>query len=252
MYNPDELHNLVGLVQDENHDPQIFNLKMPNPVNVLIQYVGFDKYQISFCGINSKLIYDTIIDKALKIIESTECILATFTETDPIDTDELKQILNNAIVVSIPDENTLERDSKITYVEIFFPFLNDEIYNDVISKLDDYFYKVNLAVCKKCTLFFSPNSDDPCYKLFHKGQQIPFESGEMEEVQYDEKDHYITVNYTCCGEVPKDEIPINCGKEENGRHEIDEKIGIISVLKITRTKPGQIKQKEIEYKHKFS
>ena len=95
-------------------------------------------------------------------------------------------------------------------------------------------------------MLFSPNSDGRCYKFFHRGKQIPFENGEIEEVWYNDEGHYFMVKYTCCGEVPKDEIPIQCGKEENGHHEIDEKFGIISKLEFIKTKPGQIRQKQMK------
>ena len=64
----------------------------------------------------------------------------------------------------------------------------------------------------------------------------------MEEELYDDEGPYFIVNYKCCGKVQKDEIPFHCGKKENGYHEIDEKIGIMSNLEIKKTKPGQIKQ----------
>ena len=40
-------------------------------------------------------------------------------------------------------------------VEIFIPSLNDEIFNDVKRKLEEYYQKVQLAICKKCKMLFS-------------------------------------------------------------------------------------------------
>ena len=241
LYNPPQAQDIPGLKQDENHDPQIFQLNIPTAVNVCIKYNDFDKYEMTF---DNKQIHEQIKNQALPKIKAAECIIATFSKTDPIDADLFLKSLNlpEAYAVFIPDETTAEEDFATTVVEIFIPQLNDEVYAQIEQKLKEYYNEVELAVCKKCQLFFCPkHTEDKCMEYYHKGKQIPFESGQMEEVVYDEEEEpYILVNYTCCGECPKDEPPMECGKRENGFHEIDEKEGIISKLNVERGKPGNI------------
>lgn len=242
IFNQSQVKLISGLRQDENHDPQIFQLNIPVTVSVLIQYIDFDKYKISFADnepIKAEQIHKQLIECALPKIKSTECILATFSKTDPIDSNFLRSELKNAVIVLIPDERTAEEECAITYVEVFDTELDK---NEIEQVLNKCFETVKLAVCSKCKLFFCPSQNEICYRYFHRGKQIKFESGQWEEIDEDEEEEPITlVNYSCCGECIKDEPPMNCGKEAQGNHIVDTKEGIISKLSVEKSRPGNIK-----------
>lgn len=112
------------------------------------------------------------------------------------------------------------------------PQINNEIFNKYKKVLLDYLEKVKLAICKKCDLCFCPANDDNCYSYYHKGKQIPFEGGNMEEIVVDDDDEpCIMVNYSCCGECALNDVPLNCGVRENGKHEIKKEISKFKIKK---------------------
>ncbi len=251
IFAQEQIPIIKELIQDENHDPQLFQLNIPVPVNVTIKYVEHDQYEMNFSndGKVKSIDFYNQVSNALKSIKSQQCIRVTFDKTDPVETEELTAKFDKeTVVVVIPDEETDEEEEEyaITYVEIFLPEMNDEPINKAKEIINEYFKNIQLAVCKKCGLYYSPNTPDQiCYTYFHKGRQIPLESGQMEELVYVFDSYEVPfpiVNYTCCGEVPKDEIPLDCGKRENGKHEMDiEGGGIFSELRVSIESPGTLR-----------
>ena len=245
IFNPSQISNLIALPQEEDHEINIIQLNIPVAVNVGIKYKSFDQYEITFADnqpFSAEQIYKQVIECSLKQIKSNECILATFSKTDIDSTIIGKFNEDNAVVVFIPDEATINDEYTNAYVEIFFPEKIDDILLKKYRKiLLEYYKTVQIEICKKCHLYFSPSSQDQtCYTYYHKGRQIPFDSGEMEEIVDDGyEEPYTVVNYSCCGECNKDEVPMACGKKENGKHEADNKAKISS-FNIKIAHPGDI------------
>lgn len=250
ILNPSQISNLIALPQEEDHEINIIQLNIPVAVNVGIQYKSFDQYEITFADnqpFSAEQIYKQVIECSLKQIKSNECILATFSKTDVDSTIIGKFNEDNAVVAYIPDESTIEDDYNSAYVEIFFPEkIDDTLFNKYRKNLLEYYKTVQISICKKCKLYFCPSGkDQECYTYYHKGQQIPFDSGEMEEIvdDGDGEEPYILVNYSCCGECPKDEVVLSCGKKENGKHGADNKEKVSSFdIKIAH--PGDIHMSE--------
>ena len=228
---------LLDLRTDENHDRQLFTLNIPAPVNVAIKYVDFDQYEMTFVTdktVTAQIAHDQIANNALPTISQYQAVFAVYYQTDPVVKAEFLEVLNmeNASVVIFPNEEWDQEDSAMTYIEIFVPQkfgdaqpIGEDIINEIRSKCEQYLSKVQLAVCKKCKLWFNPADPAECYRYYHKGKRIPFDSGEFEEVEMDEEEEepIYYENWSCCGEMPKGETPFECGKESQGDHEVDEK-----------------------------
>jgi hypothetical protein len=87
--------------------------------------------------------------------------------------------------------------------------------------LRELFDLVFVAFCKNCGLLYSPGDTEQCVTYKHKGRQLRFESGQLEEVEMDEDDQPIViVKWSCCGEVPVDEP--GCEPVPRGPHVLNE------------------------------
>ena len=242
-----DLKLLQDIRDDENQEKQLFQLSMPYKTVVAISYVDTNKYEITFGSpnesVSAKVIHDIIENHVLKAIQSRECFRCTYLHTDPVIHKEFEELIkdcldnNSRIVYSIDDEAD-DEDWADTRIYIFIPNITPEIEQKLKEHCQQYFEKIKLLVCKKCKMFFAPSGDEKCFRYFHKGQQIPFEdTNEMEEVDEEDGEPVVYVNYSCCGPVPKDEPPIECGKEEQGLHEADTQSEEISEFTFERCHP---------------
>jgi hypothetical protein len=103
--------------------------------------------------------------------------------------------------------------------------LGDEDEVEVRGIVERFFVRVRLVLCSKCKCVYNPANDVDFFQYFHSGHQIPFEHGEMEAFEADEKNELVTwVKWSCCGEMKIDDVAVDCQegrKEKNGAHEQD-------------------------------
>ena len=115
-------------------------------------------------------------------------------------------------------EDTISED--ICDYNVYFTFDNPDLANEKVPLIHEFcnsvFPSIELFDCQKCGQCFSTN-DTKCSKYYHEGKRIPFETGEMEIVEYDGENPIIIHNYDCCGEIEADKP--GCKSVPNGYHE---------------------------------
>jgi hypothetical protein len=99
-----------------------------------------------------------------------------------------------------------------------------EVDQEFKRGLVDLFDVLRVAYCQNCGLLFAPvDNDRNCVVTHHSGHQLPFPSGEFEEVEMDDDNNepITIVKWSCCGEVAKDEP--GCQSRVMDGHVIDQK-----------------------------
>ncbi|OHT17705.1 hypothetical protein TRFO_01021 [Tritrichomonas foetus] len=224
-----DLALLQDIKEDENQDKKVFELHLPGLVYVGMKYLGINQYEITFTDLGGELtanaVFSLVFENALATIKARECVICNYSDADPVEKPAFlshfpADIQNDIYFVAVPDETTEEDDVATTNVYIFSNKFNDEVFGKIKSACEGYFNEIKLMTCKQCQCFYAPGGKhEECFEFYHKGKQIPFESGEMEEVDEDEDGEPITlVNYSCCGENIKGEPPMQCGKKSRGNH----------------------------------
>ena len=225
-------------------------LRLPAQVVVGFQLVKSPlQYKLTFCDYGphkAEEICHQLKDLAIPIIKKMEFLLLDIKETDPIEDKVFDEIFKDFDVsyVRLPQESEEffdvgeediedvpenEEDTVSTSLLIVKRNVSPEDIEAMRAKLQELFEKIRLFSCKKCGMFYCPTTDKDCFSYFHKGRQVEIIPGEMEMMDVDDDGQEVVyVKYTCCGEVVKDEPPVNCGRKENGEHEKDEEKGEVS------------------------
>lgn len=225
-------------------------LRLPAPV-----YVGFQlmrsplQYKLTFCDYGphkAEEICHQLKDLAIPIIKKMEFLLCDIKDTDPIEDSVFSEIFSNFDVVyvrlpqeseeffdlgeeDIDDVSENGEETVSTSLLIVKNNVSPEDVEAMRAKLQELFDKIRMFSCKKCGLLYCPATDRDCFSYFHKGRQVEIIPGEMEMMDVDDfGQEVVYVKYTCCGEVVKDEPPLECGRKPNGEHEKDEAKGEVS------------------------
>ena len=98
--------------------------------------------------------------------------------------------------------------------------LPNEVGIDPFKKFEEScreeFKKIQTFYCLKCEKFLSANYSGECFISEHTGNQIPFDDGQKEHVEYSlEGDNYeqiVLVRFSCCGVIPKSQMNEGCFK----------------------------------------
>ena len=230
-----DVEKMEDTFDDEGQPAWTIALTMPTLFYAALKHNMEDNtYVFSFADSETVKASD-IKDMFLHVIENMKkcyCLKATLKDSDPVAALTLKEIAekHNFFVAAFQEIEDAEDDLARSYIYLFSK--NGEADKEKMKEtFQEMFKKFSVRMCKKCKLVFC-DENEVCCKYHHKGYRIEFpDSGMMEEVDPEEDDEngepIVYYNYTCCGEVPKDEP--GCVSEPNGKHEPDNSKQISSI-----------------------
>lgn len=222
------------LKNDEDKEKKIVvELMIPVKFQVCIKRLSIGKYELSFANDNgekSEVIRNQIENLIIPTLKKYIVLITTYNNADPAEKSILQEKIKGIKGVKlfvIQDESALDNDLATTHLIFLSHDTSDELKKQLKDISMDYFKDIRLVKCSRCHCFFCPNQEnEQCITGKHKGKQIPFETGEMEQVDVDEDgEPYYVINMSCCGEVIKDDTDIDsyCDKVIHGKH-IEDKV----------------------------
>jgi hypothetical protein len=162
-------------------------------------------------------IADIIARKELYVVEFTNVDRAAFT------TEEIGGFAEERGLILLKSDGhvNVELETQCFTLRILKSHWNPDKEQDLHDGLRELFDDVFVGFCKNCGLLYSPGDTGQCMTYRHKGKQLRFESGQLEEVELDEDDQpIILVKWSCCGEVASDHP--GCEPVPRGPHVLDE------------------------------
>ena len=200
-------------------------INIPSPITIGVT-TNEDKFQFSFFPTNSASSNDiqAVINIALNSIAWSQWRLYAiknidnqtgFTEKDFL---ALAQKYNTVIQILKKEESLEDESLSIQFRVLQIAFKNTEKTKQFDQDIQKMFENAKLCSCKKCKQIYVKGNCSDCLEYYHPGEQIPFESGEWEEIDYDDNgEEVVLYNYSCCGVIPFDEL--GCQSRNNGHHE---------------------------------
>lgn len=230
-------------IQHKEHkgiQDRILHLDIPFSIPMKFSY-NDEKVRIEFFDLfeltrkkvfpNSEIL--DICNNVLTAFSERQVLCVHFDQIDSnFDFSEFTRLANEldfVYIYSTPIPN--EEDESISFdLKIMEYDWSQNKESQIVKALNALFTSFSIHECAKCGLLYSPTDGSICYKTVHEGRQIPFDSGEMEEIGLDEDNNPVTyVNYECCGEVPINEPGCKPTNEVNGNHESYETISKLSI-----------------------
>lgn len=144
-------------------------------------------------------------------------------DAESFNTESLEKISRDLNVKVAISNYYVQEESELLSVDV--NIMLSHISSERLSQIDDYMQKVFVSVktfmCSKCKCIYCDNDGSECIIYYHSGEQIPLESGVMEEMDYDdETQECVTiVRYTCCGECVKEDG--GCKERKEAHHQED-------------------------------
>jgi hypothetical protein len=127
------------------------------------------------------------------------------------------------------EENELD-DMQTFSLKILKSHWSGEQETEVRGGLEALFEDCKLCFCKNCRLLFCPRDGDECVVRTHRGKQIAFPNGRMEETARGPEGETVTLrNFTCCGKCADGE---GCVEKAFGTH-VPDPNRVNSTLRIT-------------------
>ena len=223
---------------DPSEPPFLVHLRLPVSVPVCVTHNrDKDNYTFTFtkCGKIEARAFADMLSKVLNNMESDYALKATFVDAEAIDIQEAQKIAekHDCYCACYQTLETIE-DELATSICYVMSREGPSGKPKIEEAIKEIFEIVRLFFCLKCKSAY-PISYKTCFEYYHPGHRIPFESGEMEEVDFDEYDEPVVLqNWSCCGECAEDELP--CEKRPNGEHERDMNHPEISSYKIENSR----------------
>lgn len=253
--NKNDFAKFDDLKNDEEKDKKIIViLTMPITLQVAIERTSVGKYKLTFAD-NGKIKADKIryqIEKLIiPTIEQYKALTVICSKSDPVEENEIRKMVDelkieNLETIVIQDEHEINEDLATSYVIYLLHDMTDDIKNQLKKVSEEYYKKIQLVKCSTCHCFYCPNQEgEKCITGEHKGKQIPFETGEMEQVDFDDDEEpFILINMDCCGEVIKDDNDIEncCVKVEHGPHIEDKNSDVHSEIEFIEEIPKDEKK----------
>ena len=222
----DQPENIKHLDNKQIPTRTIINLQLP--YNTPLSFETFkDKIQIGFDDFPGIPYEETneYVSTILTTLSSRQMLVINFGNVDRANfsNEILDKLAQELDFVYLRTQETFDEDTEsISFsLKIMQHNWSNEKEELIKNRIHDLFSKSCIYTCAKCGLFYSPNDGSQCFLTTHSGKQIPFESGEMEEVGEDEDtgEPVIYVKFECCGEVEKDEPGCVTTDTPNGDHE---------------------------------
>jgi hypothetical protein len=220
---PEDSRHLAG-----KHFPEKRTLKfampVPVPISVETQGVTVSLGFYDIPGFLSERVQD-LVKKILNAFAQREVLVAKLNLVDSrsltmTEIDEFAYGYDVCVLARLGQTDP-DQESRSLSLMIMKSHWDGALEQSVMKGLKQLYDSAALGYCKNCKQIFAEADGATCFTTRHKGQQIHFEDGEWEVVDYTEGDEEpITyVRYTCCGEVPIDEK--GCEQVKRGAHELD-------------------------------
>jgi hypothetical protein len=172
---------------------------------------------------------EQIVKRLLNVLSSRSLFVAKLERIDARSfAERIDDIDSFAVDLDIRllfDVGSIDRNLEVHDVTFFVikSHWDGELERDVRESIAAFFDRTAVNYCSKCRLLFAPGDGEGCFETYHRGRQIPFENGNLEEVDWNEEEDgepVTLVKYTCCGEVAKDDP--GCERMPAGVHNADQ------------------------------